>query len=117
VEALAVIQARASLGFRMFKQTLPAIRLSVEEGTADVPEDGHCYVMLEGNVVFRSKSKSRALAEYQRLRAEKLPATSSRQVDREIVLQKERAHFDLRSTRTPRAIKSGLRVGGRRGQR
>jgi hypothetical protein len=51
-----------------FKQAVPSVGLHIEQGTEAVPNDGAFYVLLQGEIVFQSKTKNRALAEYRRIR-------------------------------------------------
>ena len=57
-------------GVEMFKQELPAIGLSIEQGTDSVPDDGRYHVVVGGDVVFSSKAKSAALRRYRSVRDE-----------------------------------------------
>jgi hypothetical protein len=52
----------------VFRQSIPRIGLSIEQGTPSVPDDGQYYVLLEGEQVFSSLSDKEALDEYRRLR-------------------------------------------------
>ena len=52
----------------MFKQEVPTIGLSVEQGTASVPDDGRFHVVAGGQIVFSSGQKAAALAHYRSLR-------------------------------------------------
>ena len=56
----------------MFRQMVPSIELSIEEGTTAVPADGLYYVVLKGEAVFSSASQARALNKYRRLKVELL---------------------------------------------
>jgi hypothetical protein len=51
----------------MFRQEVPDIGLSVEQGTSSVPDDGRFHVVVDGRVVFSSKMRSAALTRYRRL--------------------------------------------------
>ncbi len=42
--------------------------ISVERGTAAVPDDGQFHVIAEGKIVFSHISRARALTQYRRLR-------------------------------------------------
>jgi len=50
-----------------YKQSIAAIGLSLERATADVPNDGHFYVLLAGEVKGRFRAMRRALALYKSL--------------------------------------------------
>jgi len=53
-----------------FVRRLQGANLSLEVNTQRVPADGACYVLQEGETVFRSMEYTEALTEYQRLCAE-----------------------------------------------
>ena len=53
-----------------FRQSVPAIGLSIEHSTTRVPDDGHFYVVLGEDVKGRFRGKAPALALYRRLIAE-----------------------------------------------
>jgi hypothetical protein len=53
-----------------FVRRLQGANLSLEINTARVPADEACYVLLDGEIVFRSPEYPVALGEYQRLCAE-----------------------------------------------
>ena len=52
----------------MFKQQVPRVRLSIEQGTGSVPDDGRFHILIDSEIVFSSKTKSVALARYRQLR-------------------------------------------------
>ena len=81
----------------MFKQTVPAVGLAIEQGTTRVPSDGAYHVLVGGRIVFSSKARKRALAEYQRLRGELLKdgVTSPSKVDVQEALRRERASMTV----------------------
>jgi hypothetical protein len=66
--AEAVQQQRPPAG--PFVRRLPGANLSLEVNTERVPADEACYVLRDGEIVFRSPEYPVALAEYQRLCAE-----------------------------------------------
>lgn len=103
----------------MFKQAVPDIGLSVEFATDSVPPDGNYHVLLNGQVVFRTPSKARALREYRRLRDDALAksASSKPEVDRAAALRRARALDDLRPLAPAKGVRSKLRIGARRGHR
>jgi hypothetical protein len=78
------------VGQRVFKQTVPHIGLSVELATESVPDDGSYHVVLNGEVVFSSPSKTRALRQYRTLRDEALAKLGppTRVVDRAAALHR-----------------------------
>ena len=61
----------------MFKQSIPNIGLSLERGTAGVPEDGQYHLVLHGHVVFSSISEKEAKLEYERRKRELLGGAPS----------------------------------------
>ncbi len=50
-----------------FVRRLPGANLSLEINTVRVPDDEACYVLHDGEIVFRSDEYGEALTEYQRL--------------------------------------------------
>lgn len=52
----------------MFKQQIPELGLTVEQGKRGDPADGGYQVQLRGKVMLSTRSRPRALAEYRRLR-------------------------------------------------
>jgi hypothetical protein len=86
-------------GVEMFKQELPAIGLSIEQGTSSVPEDGRYHVVVGGDVVFSSKAKSVALGRYRNLRDEFLQkAGIERKVPNpEETRRRERQFYDFQA--------------------
>jgi hypothetical protein len=52
----------------MFKQQVPTIGLSLEQGTGAVPDDGRFHILIEGEIVFSCKARSTALSRYRELR-------------------------------------------------
>ena len=53
------------MGF--YRQSVPAIGLSLERSTDHVPKDGYFYVLLKGQIRGRFRAKGRALAMYRAL--------------------------------------------------
>jgi hypothetical protein len=81
-----------------FRQAVPDVGLGIEQGTEHVPKDGAFYVLLNGQIVFSSKTKNRALAEYRRLRDELLIDGPGRQMSAEEVhaaLARERGSMEV----------------------
>ena|GEM_PF-2445758 len=81
-----------------FRQAIPKLGLSVELGTAAVPDDGQYHVLLDGGIVFSSGSQEQALSEYRSRRDHLLkeaPAGRAR-VDVKALLQREMAEFDTK---------------------
>jgi hypothetical protein len=96
------------------------VGISVERGTAAVPDDGQFHVIAEGKIVFSHKSRPRALAQYRRLRDDltKGPHTDPKKRDVGQALRKEIAEAGARALKAASAKPRGkLRVGGRRGHR
>ena len=53
------------MGF--YRQSVPAIGLSLERSTENVPKDGYFYVLLNGEIKGRFRAKGRALSMYRAL--------------------------------------------------
>jgi hypothetical protein len=53
-----------------YRQTLPAAGLSIERHTGRVPDDGHYYVLVRGNIKGRYRALKQAQARYKELAAE-----------------------------------------------
>lgn len=51
----------------LYRQSIPAIELSLEKSTDNIPNDGHFYVLLRGEVKGRFRTKYKALALYRTL--------------------------------------------------
>lgn len=51
----------------LYRQAIPAISLSLERATPHVPNDGFFYVILDGEVKGRFRTRSKALALYKTL--------------------------------------------------
>jgi hypothetical protein len=104
----------------MFKQEVPTIGLSIEQGTGSVPDDGRFYVVVGGEVVFSSKGRSRALAHYRSLRDDLLRKSGVERsaADPEELRRRERQFYDLQAVMSQsmreRAIKA-KRKGGKGG--
>jgi uncharacterized glyoxalase superfamily metalloenzyme YdcJ len=81
----------------MFRQEVPDIGLSVEQGTSSVPDDGRFHVVVDGRVVFSSKVRSAALTRYRGLRDDLLQkaGTKQRPSDPAEMKRREREFFDL----------------------
>lgn len=62
---------------RLFKQAIPSIGLSVEQATEAAPDDGNYHVIVNGEVVFSSSSKTGALQRYRALRDEALAGATA----------------------------------------
>jgi hypothetical protein len=102
---------------RPYRQAVPALGLSLERGTEDVPADDRFHGVMRGAVVYTSVSEKDALQEYRRLRDHLLPPTS-RSVDVRKILEKEVAEKEVRSflaesSRAKRA--KALKKGGKGG--
>jgi hypothetical protein len=83
----------------MFKQELPTIGLSIEQGTDSVPDDGRYYVVVGGDVVFSSKARSAALGRYRSLRDSLLRKSGIKQKapDPEETRRRERQFYDFQA--------------------
>ncbi len=51
----------------LYRQATPAIGLSLERATGRVPKDGFFYVLLDGEIKGRFRTKSKALSLYRAL--------------------------------------------------
>ena len=51
----------------LYRQAIPAIGLSLERATDRVPKDGFFYVLLDGEIKGRFRTKSKALSLYRAL--------------------------------------------------
>lgn len=108
----------------MFRQEIPSLRLSVEKGTENVPDDGKYYVIVAREIVFKSASKAAALKAYEKHRVVLLEARGGEpvgepSVDPAEALRREREHYDMQAVRSDsfarRAAKADTR-GGRGGR-
>lgn len=52
----------------MYRQTLEGQPLSIEQGTASVPDDGYYYVVLRGAIEGRFKSLNKAVFRFRELK-------------------------------------------------
>jgi len=57
----------AHVSMESYRQSIPAIGLSLERSTADIPKDGYFYVLLNGTVKGRFRAMKQALALYKSL--------------------------------------------------
>lgn len=86
----------------MFKEAVPHLGVSLEQGTPDVPDDGQYHVVHNGAVVFSAVSQRKATVEYQRIRDELRkddPGTGWTPPTREERLRREKAESDLYAVR------------------
>jgi hypothetical protein len=83
----------------MFKQEVPRIGLSIEQGTGSVPDDGRYHVVVGGEVVYSSKARFPALSRYRSLRDNLLgKAGVERKVpDPEETRRRERQFYDFQA--------------------
>ena len=100
-----------------FRQSVPAIDLSIQRGTADVDDDGCYHVLLAGEEILKAKSKQRAVATYRTLR-DSLATRPQLQVDVKQALLREVAEYEVhaflaQSSREKRA--QATRKGGKGG--
>ena len=54
----------------LYRQAIPAVGLSLERATDRVPKDGFFYVLLDGDIKGRFRTKSKALSLYTALLAQ-----------------------------------------------
>jgi hypothetical protein len=100
----------------VFRQRLPDLGLSVEMGTEGVPDDGQYHVVLNGDLVLSTSSKSKALARYRALRSELGGDRGYAAPDPEELLRKLRADAEIgavlaESSRAKRANATHKRGG------
>ena len=102
---------------RPYRQAVPALHLSLERGTEDVPDDGRFHVVRDGAVLYSSESQRDALRHYRDLRDRLLPPTESgvdvkRIMEREVAEQEaNRFLADSRRAKRARALKKGGKGG------
>jgi hypothetical protein len=104
----------------MFKQEVPTIGLSIEQGTGSVPDDGRYHVVVGGDVVFSSKARSTALGRYRSLRDNLLrKAGIERKVaDPEQTRRRERQFYEFQAVMSEsmrRRAANAKRKGGKGG--
>lgn len=51
----------------LYRQSIPAIDLSLERSTGNVPDDGYFYVLSKGGIKGRFRTKNKALVMYRAL--------------------------------------------------
>jgi hypothetical protein len=104
----------------MFKQQVPRVRLSIEQGTRSVPDDGRFHILIDSEIVFSSKTRSVALARYRQLRDDLLREAGIEQQrpDPEETKRREREFYEFRAVMTEsmrqRTLKA-KRKGGKGG--
>jgi hypothetical protein len=82
----------------MFRQSVPALDLSLEKATDTVPDDGSYYVILHGEALLVTGSKAKASACYRQLRQQFGGGGSAGAApDKEEILRKLRAEADVSS--------------------
>jgi hypothetical protein len=81
----------------MYRQTVDGCPLSIEQGTAKVPDDGYYYVLLRGEVAGRFRALNKAAACFRELKrtlgykppeAENLPVEEIRRREMETMSNK-----------------------------
>lgn len=102
-----------------FRQAVERIGLSIERGTEAVPNDGRFHVLLNGQIVYTTSSKARALTDYRKRRDALLTEVELEPQIRDPreALRRERAEEELRAIRSSGKVREKLRVPGRRGHR
>jgi hypothetical protein len=105
-----------------FRQEVPSIRLSVEQGTERVPDDGRYHLMHDGTLGASFGSKSAALKSYRAARDQLLAAAGSSvqtpPADVAAALKKQMAEGEYGRFRgSLNGARQKLRVGARRGHR
>ncbi len=83
----------------MFRQEVRTIGLSIEQDTSSVPNDGRFHVVVDGIVVFSSKTKAAALTRYRSLRDDLLQnaGIEQRPPDPEETKRRERQFYELQA--------------------
>jgi hypothetical protein len=61
------LQSQVGVAMESYRQSVPAIGLSLERETSSVPRDGHFYVLLNGEIKGRFRTMRQALALYKSL--------------------------------------------------
>ena len=104
-----------------FKQAIPSIQLSVEMGTASVPQDGRYHLVRDGELIASFASKPSALKAYTAARNELLAASEVSTQDPAIAaaaLKRRLAEVDYRDYRgSATGWRYRLGVVARRGHR
>jgi hypothetical protein len=101
----------------MFKQEVPTVGLSIEQGTDSVPDDGRFHVVAGGRIVFSSARKLAALAYYRSMRDDLLRDAGIAQTapDPEETRRRERQFYDFQAVMSEsmrqRTIKAKRRGG------
>jgi hypothetical protein len=106
---------------RVFKQEVPTLKLSVEQGTTNVPADGQYHVLQTGALLFSSKSKKNAVAVYEQRKTAlfELHGRPERpKFDREQWLIEQRTSYDIRAMRSDwlRTYGAIVKRGGKGGR-
>jgi hypothetical protein len=57
----------SAFDMQLYRQAVPAIGVSLERATENVPNDGFFYVLFKGEIKGRFRTRSRALALYRTL--------------------------------------------------
>jgi hypothetical protein len=103
-----------------FKQQVPRLALSVEQGTPAVPDDGLYHLVQDGSILASFKRREEALRAYRTERDRRLAATGVQQgapLASSEVLRRQIAEAEVQEFRGGTGAKKKLRIGGRRGQR
>lgn len=106
----------------MYRQRFPALALSLERGTEDVPDDGRYHLLVHGEVVESFARERPAVSAYEAMRKRLIAETGwtpeSEPPSRDEVLARLRAEWDVRAvqadaSRSKRA--KAVRKGGKGG--
>ena len=104
----------------MFKVSAPNLQLSIEMGTADVPDDGRYHIVFMGEVVDSRKSRATAMTEYKErrdalLKAKPVPVASP---DAQSVFERMKIDADIRALKAEwvASVGSKPRRGGKGGR-
>ena len=83
----------------MFKQQVPRVRLSIEQGTDAAPDDGRFHILMDNEIVFSSKTKAFALAKYRQLRDGLLreAGVEEQRPDPEEIKRREREFYEFQA--------------------
>ncbi len=106
----------------MYREGIPALRLSLEQGTDVVPNDGQWHIVFDGEVVASFASEKKARAEYRQRRDLLVAETgfqtsfrlpTSEEVLRREALDRELSALQAEARRSKRA--KAVRRGGKGG--
>lgn len=106
----------------MFKQEVPSVGLSLEQGTSAVPADGRYHLILDGTIIFSTASEKEALKAYREKREELFEERGRPEAPKPTVeerLEREKRHRDIQALRAEsfeRRTKHARKRGGKGGR-